>query len=94
MVAEPGAGGRPRARGVPARVSREKDYVPSAKFTTWMFRIATNLAFNSVRDNRYQKLEGSMDAPVVVDAQDGDEKVLDVADNARTSSSIWSRTRE
>ena len=42
--------------------AREK-YNPSAKFTTWLFRIATNLALNSLRDNRYQKMEVSIDAP-------------------------------
>ena len=42
--------------------AREK-YSPSAKFTTWLFRIATNLALNSLRDNRYQKMEVSIDAP-------------------------------
>ena len=57
-----------------------KDYVPSAKFTTWLFRIATNLALNSVRDNRYQRMEVSIDAPVSADAEDGDERTLDVAE--------------
>jgi RNA polymerase sigma-70 factor (ECF subfamily) len=54
--------------------------VPSAKFTTWLFRIATNLALNSVRDNRYQRMEISLDAPLTADAEDGDEKTLDVAE--------------
>ena len=44
--------------------AREK-YNPSAKFTTWLFRIATNLALNSLRDNRHQKMEVSLDAPAV-----------------------------
>ena len=36
------------AQEVFLRVYRaRKDYAPSAKFTTWMFRIATNLALNS-----------------------------------------------
>src|SRR3974390_3593563 len=57
------------------RVYRAReDYVPSAKFTTWLFRIATNLALNSVRDTRYHKLEVSIDAPVTVDAEAGGEK--------------------
>jgi RNA polymerase sigma-70 factor, ECF subfamily len=41
-----------------------KRYSPSAKFTTWLFRIATNLALNSVRDNRYRRMQVSLDAPV------------------------------
>src|SRR5277367_3793064 len=69
------------AQEVFLRVYRARqDYAPSAKFTTWMFRIATNLALNSVRDNRHRKMEISMDAPVTVDAEDGDEKVMDVAE--------------
>jgi RNA polymerase sigma-70 factor, ECF subfamily len=65
------------AQEVFLRVYRARgDYVPSAKFTTWLFRIATNLALNSVRDNRYQKLETSIDTPVVDD--EGDERPLDI----------------
>jgi RNA polymerase sigma-70 factor (ECF subfamily) len=52
------------AQEVFLRVYRARQrYSPSAKFTTWLFRIATNLALNSVRDNRYRKLEVSLDAP-------------------------------
>jgi len=40
-----------------------KDYFAGAKFTTWLFRIATNLALNSIRDNRYRRTEVSIDAP-------------------------------
>jgi RNA polymerase sigma-70 factor (ECF subfamily) len=69
------------AQEVFLRVYRaRKGYVPSAKFTTWMFRIATNLAINSVRDNRHQQMELSIDQPVTTDAEDGDERPLDVAD--------------
>ena len=69
------------AQEVFLRVYRARaDYVPSAKFTTWLFRIATNLALNSVRDNRYQRMEISLDAPVTADAEDGDEKTMDVAE--------------
>src|ERR1700692_921411 len=56
------------AQEVFLRVYRaRKQYSPTAKFTTWLFRIATNLALNSVRDNRYRKLETSLDAPVEED---------------------------
>jgi RNA polymerase sigma-70 factor, ECF subfamily len=69
------------AQEVFIRVYRARDeYVPSAKFTTWLFRIATNLALNSLRDHRHQKLEISMDAPLVADVEDGDEKPFEVAD--------------
>ena len=69
------------AQEVFLRVYRARaDYVPSAKFTTWLFRIATNLALNSVRDNRHQKLEDSIDAPVRIDSEEGDERPLDIAE--------------
>ncbi|SRR5579875_8685 len=52
------------AQEVFLRVFRaRKQYTPSAKFTTWLFRIATNLALNSLRDNRHQRMEVSIDAP-------------------------------
>ena len=57
------------AQEVFLRVYRaRKQYTPSAKFTTWMFRIATNLALNSVRDNRHNRMGISIDAPA-----DGDD---------------------
>ncbi|HEX4535469.1 MAG TPA: sigma-70 family RNA polymerase sigma factor [Candidatus Acidoferrum sp.] len=69
------------AQEVFIRVYRARaDYVPSAKFTTWLFRIATNLALNSVRDTRHQRMEVSLDAPVTVDSEEGDERPLDVAE--------------
>ena len=53
------------AQEVFLRVYRaRKQYTPSAKFTTWLFRIATNLALNSVRDNRHQRMGISIDAGV------------------------------
>ena len=68
------------AQEVFLRVYRARaDYVPSAKFTTWLFRIATNLALNSVRDSKYRRMEVSIDAPAVAD-EEGDERPLDVAD--------------
>jgi RNA polymerase sigma-70 factor, ECF subfamily len=56
------------AQEVFLRVYRaRKQYSPSAKFTTWLFRIATNLALNSVRDNRHRHMDVSIDAPVEED---------------------------
>jgi RNA polymerase sigma-70 factor, ECF subfamily len=56
------------AQEVFLRVYRaQKQYSPSAKFTTWLFRIATNLALNSVRDNRHRQMDVSIDAPVEED---------------------------
>ena len=52
------------AQDVFLRVYRaRKEYIPSAKLTTWLFRIATNLALNSLRDNRHEKMAVSLDAP-------------------------------
>src|SRR6202051_1398074 len=66
------------AQEVFIRVYRARgDYVPTAKFTTWLFRIATNLALNSLRDTRHQRMELSLDAPVTADAEGGDERTLD-----------------
>jgi RNA polymerase sigma-70 factor (ECF subfamily) len=57
------------AQEVFLRVYRaRKKYSPSAKFTTWLFRIATNLALNSLRDGRHRQLEVSLDAPAEEDA--------------------------
>ncbi len=50
------------AQEVFLRVYRaRKQYAPNAKFTTWLFRIATNLALNALRDGRYRQMEVSLD---------------------------------
>ena len=69
------------AQEVFLRVYRARqEYAPSAKFTTWMFRIATNLALNSVRDNRHRQMEISMDQQV--DSGESEQPALEVADHA------------
>jgi len=73
------------AQEVFIRVYRAREeYVPSAKFTTWLFRIATNLALNSLRDHRHQKLEMSIDAPLSTDAENGDERTFEIAERRPT----------
>jgi len=73
------------AQEVFIRVYRAREeYVPSAKFTTWLFRIATNLALNSLRDHRHQKLETSIDAPITADAEEGDERIFELPDKHPT----------
>ncbi|HEV2382301.1 MAG TPA: sigma-70 family RNA polymerase sigma factor [Terriglobia bacterium] len=46
--------------------ARER-YQPDARFTTWLYRIATNIALNAIRDRKSEKLA---DAP---EPRDGDE---------------------
>ena len=44
------------------RVYRSRgSYEPTAKFTTWLFRIATHLALNSLRDRRNERGQESLD---------------------------------
>jgi RNA polymerase sigma-70 factor (ECF subfamily) len=50
------------AQEVFLRVYRAREsYVASAKFTTWLFRIALHLALNNLRDARGEKETGSLD---------------------------------
>ncbi len=49
------------AQEVFLRVFRSRaSYEPSAKFTTWLFRISTNLAFNWLRDGKNERLQESL----------------------------------
>lgn len=69
------------AQEVFLRVYRaRKDYAPSAKFTTWLFRIATNLALNSIRDGRHRQMDVSIDQ--TVDDGEQEQARLDVADKS------------
>ena len=44
------------------RVYRSRGtYEPTAKFTTWLFRIATHLALNSLRDGKHERTEDRLD---------------------------------
>src|SRR3954451_24169456 len=50
------------AQEVFLRVYRSREsYEPTAKFTTWLFRIATHLALNWIRDAKNEKNQDSLD---------------------------------
>lgn len=53
------------AQEVFLRVYRSRaNYEPTAKFTTWLFRIASHLALNWIRDKRHERGQESLDAEV------------------------------
>ena len=61
--------------------SRET-YEASAKFSTWLYRIATNLAVNYTRDTRHERPENQ----VSLDEPDEDSgRTLDLPDSASTA---------
>jgi len=67
------------AQEVFLRVYRSRDnYEPTAKFTTWLFRIATHLGLNWLRDGRKEKLHNRLDE----ETSDGASK--QVPDRSRT----------
>jgi RNA polymerase sigma-70 factor, ECF subfamily len=50
------------AQEVFLRVYRSRStYEPTAKFTTWLFRIATHLALNSLRDGKHERCQERLD---------------------------------
>src|SRR5690349_5745055 len=50
------------AQEVFLRVYRSRaTYEPTARFTTWMFRIATHLALNALRDGKNERLQDRLD---------------------------------
>jgi RNA polymerase sigma-70 factor (ECF subfamily) len=67
------------AQEVFLRVYRSRGtYEPSAKFTTWLFRIATHLGLNWIRDGRAESREESLDKETTEGA------TRQVADSTRT----------
>ena len=52
------------------RVYRSRaSYEPTAKFTTWLFRIATHLALNWIRDNKKEKNQESLSDALIDGAE-------------------------
>jgi RNA polymerase sigma-70 factor, ECF subfamily len=71
------------AQEVFLRVYRSRgNYTPSAKFTTWLYRIATNLGVNHARDSRHERAEVS----VSIDEPDQETGLtLDLPDGSVTA---------
>ena len=71
------------AQEVFLRVYRSREsYEASAKFTTWLYRIATNLAVNHARDSRHERPE------IMVSLDEPDEATgmtMDLADGEMTA---------
>jgi RNA polymerase sigma-70 factor (ECF subfamily) len=73
MVQDAGAS-EELAQEVFLRIYRSRSsYEPSAKFTTWMFRIASHLALNWLRDERHERSAERLDG-----ARFGEERGSDV----------------
>lgn len=74
------------AQEVFLRVYRSREtYEASAKFTTWLYRIASNLAVNHARDTRHQRPENtvSLDEP---DQESG--LTMDVPDDSLSAEEV------
>ena len=74
------------AQEVFLRVYRSRQgYAASAKFTTWLYRIATNLAVNHARDTKHERPEHT----VHIDEPDSDTGMtMDVADGSLNAEQI------
>ena len=74
------------AQEVFLRVYRSRQtYAASAKFTTWLYRIATNLAVNHARDTKYERPENTVN----IDEPDTETGLtLDVADRSLNAEQV------
>jgi RNA polymerase sigma-70 factor (ECF subfamily) len=55
-------------------------YEPSAKFTTWMFRIASHLALNWLRDERHERAAERLDGAGLADSRGNELPVRELRD--------------
>jgi len=82
MVRNPAAA-EDLAQEVFLRVYRSREgYEASAKFTTWLYRIATNLAVNYVRDTRHERPENTVNLD---EANEETGLTLEIADDSITA---------
>ena len=74
------------AQEVFLRVFRSRQsYAASAKFTTWLYRIATNLAVNHARDTKYERPENTVN----IDEPDTETGLtVDVADRSLNAEQV------
>ena len=74
------------AQEVFLRVYRSRHtYAASAKFTTWLYRIATNLAVNHARDTKYERPENTVN----IDEPDSETGMtVDVADRGLNAEQV------
>jgi RNA polymerase sigma-70 factor, ECF subfamily len=74
------------AQEVFLRVYRSRqNYAASAKFTTWLYRIATNLAVNHARDTKYERPENTVN----IDEPDTETGMtVDVADSGLNAEQV------
>jgi RNA polymerase sigma-70 factor (ECF subfamily) len=74
------------AQEVFLRVYRSRQtYAASAKFTTWLYRIATNLAVNHARDTKYERPENTVN----IDEPDTETGLtVDVADGSLNAEQV------
>src|SRR5271170_6398014 len=80
MVQDAGAS-EELAQEVFLRIYRSKSsYEPSAKFTTWMFRIASHLALNWLRDERHERAAERLDGARSGEEHGGDLPARELRD--------------
>lgn len=71
------------------RVYRSRDrYSPDARFSTWLYRIATNLALNELRRPRYRAIHQSADAEGAAPIRDLAAAPDDVVDARQLSERV------
>jgi RNA polymerase sigma-70 factor (ECF subfamily) len=81
MVQDAGAS-EELAQEVFLRIYRSRSsYEPSAKFTTWMFRIASHVALNWLRDERHERAAERLDAGRTAENSGGELPAREIRDS-------------